>query len=169
MTIYRMTREEWAAIAEPVQAWFDGLCEPNPGGVACAGFAIKVNRWEMSWGVDESGRALVGRGAGMTNNVAEYQAALMALREIYRSGWRGAVVLRGDSQLVVKQFNGEYGCGAPLLIPLLARLRKAAECFSLLTLEWVPREQNELADRESRRAYVQATGHEPPVRERVKR
>lgn len=103
----------------------------------------------------------------MTNNVAEYQAALCALRAIYKAGWRGAVILRGDSQLVCRHYSGRYECRADLLVPLLAQLRKAATCFSSLTLEWVPREQNESADEQSRLAYKEVTGRMPP--ERVKR
>jgi hypothetical protein len=53
-----------------------------------------------------------------------------------------------------------------LLAPLLAQLRKAAGFFGSLTLEWVPREDNQQADAESRAAYMDVTGHEPPDRAR---
>jgi probable phosphoglycerate mutase len=96
------------------------------------------------------------RGAGATNNVVEYNAALDALRAVYRTGWRGPVVLRTDSQLVVKQYNGAYGCYKPVLQELLAQLRRASEHFESLTLEWIPREQNARADALSRRAYQEA-------------
>lgn len=151
----------------PVVAYFDGLTEPNPGGTACGGFVVVPHASEAAWTIPLEGSACFGSGEGMTNNVAEYQAALVALRAIYRAGWRGAVILRGDSQLVCRQYSGQYACNAPLLVPLLARLHKAGECFASLRLEWVPREENEMADLESRRAYREATGREAPVRVKV--
>ena len=138
-------------------AYFDGLCEPNPSGHACGGWVVEGRE-------DLAGGEYLGHGSGCTNNAAEYQAALSVLRRIYRTGWRGPVVLRGDSQLVVRQYTGEYGCNAEGLIPLLAQLRKAATFFSALTLEWVTREENEAADQQSRRAYKDQTGREAPVR-----
>jgi ribonuclease HI len=70
------------------------------------------------------------KGAGATNNVAEYNAAIDCLREIYKLGWRGDITLYGDSQLVARQYSGEYRCKAPLIIPLLAKLKEAATFFS---------------------------------------
>ncbi len=56
----------------------DGLCEPvNPGGIATYGYVIR----------DESGSLIakksgvVGKGAGMSNNVAEYAALCLFLFE----------------------------------------------------------------------------------------
>jgi probable phosphoglycerate mutase len=95
-------------------------------------------------------------GASATNNMAEYNAALDALRAIDRTGWRGPVVPRTDSQLVVKQYNGAYGCHKPQLQALLAQLRHAAGSFESVTLEWIAREQNQVADRLSRRACHEA-------------
>jgi ribonuclease HI len=103
------------------------------------------------------GRCYV-HGTGATNNVAEYNAALDALRVIYRTGWHGPVVLRTDSQLVVKQFNGDYGCYKPELQELLARLRRAATHFKRVTLEWVSREHNGAADALARRGLDSALG-----------
>lgn len=150
---------------DPVIAYFDGLCEPNPGGWGCGGFIIEPHPGLA--GRPLAGRQCFGRGPGVTNNTAEFGAALMALEAIWKAGYRGPVVLRGDSQLVVRQFTGRYQCAAPLLVPLLARLRKAGEAFASLELEWVGREQNEAADAESRAAYREATGREPPVRSKA--
>jgi ribonuclease HI len=154
-------------MSDPVIAYFDGLCEPNPGGIACGGFVILPH--EATGGEPIAGHRCFGRGEGMTNNTAEYGSALMALETLWRAGYRGAVLLRGDSQLVVRQFTGQYGCSAPLLIPLLARLRKAGESFGGLDLQWVFRGENEAADAESRAAYREVTGREPPVRARARR
>lgn len=141
---------------EPVVGYFDGLCEwsngkRNPGGLACGGWIV--------FPCPAFPRGLRGNdvycdGDGATNNVAEYQAALSLLNEIYHH-WTGDVIIRGDSKLVVCQFSGKWACNAPLLVPLLARLQRAKLAFKSLTLEWIPREQNEHADAESRIAYNQ--------------
>ena len=151
----------------PVIAHFDGLTEPNPCGWACGGYVILPHDTYRPSLI--GGGACFGRGDGMTNNVAEYRAALLVLVQLWRDGWRGPVLLRGDSQLVVRQYSGDYACNAPLLVPLLGRLRDAGTQFAGLTLEWVPREQNEAADEQSRLAYRDATGRDAPVRAKAAR
>jgi probable phosphoglycerate mutase len=99
-----------------------------------------------------------------TNNIAEYLAAIECLRQIYRLPWRGPVVLRGDSQLVVHQYNGIWRCNSSHLLRLLKHLKTAAGDFPSVNLAWVPREQNQLADAQARQAYRHATGQEPPTR-----
>jgi ribonuclease HI len=141
----------------PVIAYCDGCCEPiNPGGYACGGVDVAPHHHApgLEQGLQLS-RCYV-HGVGATNNVAEYNAALDALRTIYRVGWRGPIVLRTDSLLVVKQYTSEYGCYKLELQELLAQLRRASDHFESLTLEWVPRESNVRADALSRRAYAQA-------------
>jgi ribonuclease HI len=91
-----------------------------------------------------------------SNNAAEYEAVLVALRLLYRMGWRGAVLIRSDSQLVVKQYNGEYGCYEPTLVELLEKLRRTAGFFDDLALEWVSRERNGAADALTRRGLESA-------------
>src|SRR5947209_17942715 len=42
-----------------------------------------------------------------TNNVAEYQALITALKEAHKIGAR-KILIRGDSELIIKQMRGEY-------------------------------------------------------------
>lgn len=144
----------------PLVAYCDGLCEPNPTGEMCGGYVV-VGNTKVPASV---GGAYFGKGYEATNNRAEYEAALLVLRVIYRAGWRGDVLLRGDSQLMVKQYRGEYACNAPRLQALLTKLRHAGTFFSDLTLEWIPRTENEAADEQSRLAYKEVTGRMPPER-----
>jgi ribonuclease HI len=83
--------------------------------------------------------------------VAEYQGVLVGLRVLYRAGWRGQVTICSDSQLVVRQFAGEWGCYEPALLEFLEKLRHAATFFDGLALEWVRRERNNAADALARR------------------
>jgi hypothetical protein len=68
------------------------------------------------------------------------------------------IVVRGDSELVVKQLKGEYKVKSPLLAPLYRKLKEMASQFSSLTFEWVPRERNREADRLTNLAYADYTG-----------
>lgn len=147
----------------PLIVYFDGLCEPvNPGGYACGGYYVAPHPFFMNTAY--SGHRCFGYGKGFTNNVAEYAAALLALENVWRQGRRGRVILRGDSKIVCNQFNGTWRCESPLLKPLLNRLIKAQSTFDGLKLQWVEREHNQEADHESRIAYREATGREPPER-----
>jgi ribonuclease H / adenosylcobalamin/alpha-ribazole phosphatase len=94
--------------------------------------------------------------APWSNNAAEYEAVLVALRVLYRMRWRGAVLIRSDSQLVVKQYNGDYGCYEPALVELLEKLRRGAGFFENVALEWVPRGRNGAADALARRGLEAA-------------
>ena len=142
----------------PVLAYFDGLCEPrNPGGYACGGWCIEPHPDYDAFAGRKVGGSFYLHGAGATNNVAEYRAAIEALEAIHDAGYHGEVRLHGDSQLVVRQFNQEWRCNKPELQELLTTLHSATTQFSSVTLVWVPRDQNVNADEQSRVAYRRAT------------
>jgi probable phosphoglycerate mutase len=81
-----------------------------------------------------------------TNNVAEYNGLLAALRWAIEHGCRRLHV-RADSELLVKQMRGEYKVKHPGLQPLAARARLLAMELGRVTFEHVRREQNKDADR----------------------
>lgn len=148
------TQDNAAPAQSAVVVYFDGLCEPtNPSGYGCGGWYAPAHP-ALPAHEGLSGHRCYGHGEGLTNNVAEYNAALDALRALYRTGYRGAVELRGDSKLVVEQYAGRWACNAPALQGLLTHLRRAAEHFASVVLIWLPREQNAAADALSRRAYA---------------
>ncbi|MEJ2776363.1 ribonuclease HI [Sulfolobaceae archaeon RB850M] len=132
-----------------ILGYFDGLCEPkNPGGIATFGYVIFL----------EDGRTVKGYGLASkpyspdsTNNVAEYTGLICLLEEMKRLNIRNPLI-RGDSQLVVRQLKGEYKVKSKRILPLYVR---ATELLNELggKVEWVPREQNKLADELSRVAY----------------
>ncbi|MCI0485016.1 MAG: ribonuclease HI family protein [Blastocatellia bacterium] len=130
----------------------DGLCEPrNPGGFACWGWvALSSDNEEIA-----SSRGCIGQGEGMTNNVAEYRAVIEALDWAARNSSVRTVEVFTDSQLVVRQINGQWACRAANLLPLLEQARTLME-QTRATLRWIPREQNERADRLTRIAYKEA-------------
>jgi ribonuclease HI len=142
----------------PVIAHVDGCVGPgaNPGALAGAGVCIVPHAGVcgLEHGLHVA-HPCTGR-AQWSNNAAEYEAALTALRVLYRLGWRGPVVIRSDSQLLVRQFNREYGCHEPVLVELLEKLYHAATFFDELVLEWVPRVRNGAADALARRGLESA-------------
>lgn len=136
--------------------YFDGACEPtNPGGWATWGWVA------IKHGVEVARNAgCVGHGAGMTNNVAEYHGLLEALRWLAKREVRQGVIIRGDSQLVIRQVSGEWACKSAHLQPLCAEASQLAAQLGV-TLEWVPRAQNSRADQLSYVAYAEARKGQP--------
>jgi ribonuclease HI len=86
-----------------------------------------------------------------TNNFAEYEAVILAfeaLSKIVPASKRAKteVVVKLDSELVVKQMNKVYKIKHPAMKEQSARLAHAASAFGKVTFTHVPREQNGDAD-----------------------
>ena len=132
-----------------IEVWTDGLCEPiNPGGTGCAGYVIKKNGK-----VVEKGSESLGASKDMTNNVAEYSALIRALQAIKKLGLdKEKILFRSDSKLLVSQMKGEWKVKGARIVPLhgeAAELTKGLD----VDFQWIPREENEEADRLCRLAY----------------
>jgi len=80
-----------------------------------------------------------------TNNVAEYRAVIEGLKAARAVGAR-RVVLRADSQLVIRQLEGRYRVKQPHLRPLFDEARALLEEFPEVELTHVRREDNTDAD-----------------------
>src|SRR3954467_819606 len=78
-----------------------------------------------------------------TNNTAEYEGLLAGLRIAADLGIK-MLIVRGDSQLVVRQVNKSYQ--SPLMEAYIDKVRKLEEHFVGLQMEHVPRAQNDIAD-----------------------
>ncbi|MCS7104861.1 MAG: ribonuclease HI family protein [Thermofilaceae archaeon] len=132
--------------------YFDGLCEPvNPGGIAAYGFVIYRDGKLLSARGGVLGAGFFGD--DVTNNVAEYTALIKALEWLVENGLSGdELVVRGDSQLVLKQLKGEYTVKSKRITPLYQKVTELLKLFPKVTLEWVPRQLNAKADSLSREA-----------------
>ena len=86
-----------------------------------------------------------------TNNTAKYEGLLAGLRIVADLGIRKLIV-RGDSQLVVRQVNKDYQ--SPLMEAYVDEVRKLEERFDGLQMEHVPRVENSIADDLSKRAAL---------------
>lgn len=138
-----------------IKIYFDGACEPvNPGGTASWGFIIKGEDGKNI--VVKSG--IVGKGVGMTNNVAEYHGLIAALKTLEEFNKDETVEIRGDSKLVICHITKEWGWlpagyhwmphrKAPhlkkLLDEVLNLVEKRKGGFKAI---WIPREENEECD-----------------------
>lgn len=76
----------------------------------------------------------------VTNNVGEYWAVILALKEAERLKLEQVEVLT-DSMLVVNQVNGAWGCRKEHLLPLRDRIRELAQKLQA-SINWVRREEN---------------------------
>lgn len=134
---------------------FDGACEPtNPGGVATWGYVVH--------GPDDfyyESYAVIGEGEGMTNNIAEYTALLEAIKYGKTCLNNNDFILRGDSKLVINQVSGLWKLKSENLRELYTLCMDMLEALrdrgTKVELEWVPREQNEEADEQSKKAYLE--------------
>ncbi len=91
-----------------------------------------------------------------TNNVAEYQGLLAALRWAREVGARELLV-HADSELLVHQMNGRYKVRAPHLQPLHGEARRLAAGLARFRIEHVPRAENKDADRLANKAMDEGT------------
>jgi ribonuclease HI len=90
-----------------------------------------------------------------TNNMAEYEALIFSLSAALSLGIRQLLV-KGDSQLIIKQVHEECSCNEPRLAAYLLHVRKLEKEFTALELQHVPRADNSVADELSVRASTWA-------------
>jgi ribonuclease HI len=80
-----------------------------------------------------------------TNNVAEYEALMLGLKLLKKVGAK-QIMVRGDSELIIKQIKGEYAAKHPRLRAYRNVVLDALKCFNEVDLQVMPRGQNILAD-----------------------
>ncbi len=128
---------------EALRIHVDGASRGNPGE---AGFGVHVST--------PDGRTvaeLYGHLGRATNNVAEYQGLLHALRWAFARG-AGAVEIFSDSELLVRQMAGRYRVKNPGLQPLYREASALMARFQHIRITHVPREENREADALANRA-----------------
>jgi ribonuclease HI len=144
-------------MAETISASFDGDCEPgNPGGYMGLGWVIDGHPYHEC----------IPAACQNTSNVAEYLALSKVLEYAIQAG-ATTLMVTGDSLLIIYQLNGVFAVQSWSLEPyylvarkLLNRLRTSG---CVVTLMWVPCEQNTDADNASHDALTEH-GIEPARR-----
>ena len=115
----------------------DGGARGNPGPAAAA-YVLET----------EDGTVLEARGETIgvaTNNVAEYRALVAGLEKALERGVDEVDVV-SDSELVVKQMNGEYRVKNTALVELSLEAARLARQIGKVRYRAVRRAENELAD-----------------------
>jgi ribonuclease HI len=115
----------------------DGTSRGNPG-PAAIGATIK----------DDQGRILasISQAIGWaTNNQAEYRAVIAALKKAIKLGASWANIYL-DSELVVKQLNGQYRVRNRSLKPLYHRAKQLQGLLRGSVVNHIPRCENSEAD-----------------------
>jgi ribonuclease HI len=115
----------------------DGGSRGNPGPAAAA-YVLET----------DDGTVLEARGEAIgvaTNNVAEYRALVAGLEKALERGLDEVEVV-SDSELLVKQMNGEYRVKNAALVELSLDAARLARQIGRVRYRAVRRTENELAD-----------------------
>ena len=124
-------------------AWFDGATKESNPGLRGIGGVLKGPAGERIEISEEIGQG--------TNNEAEY-AALMAVLDAAVEAKVENLIVHGDSQLVVRQVNGEWFIKAKELVPMCKTVLELKGQIPNVTIRWIPREENSEADALSKKA-----------------
>ena len=123
---------------EKIVAFVDGASRGNPGPAAAA-FVLK----------DSAGNRVQAKAFFLgrtTNNVAEYTALVKALEAAKQLGTEELAVF-SDSELLVKQVNGDYKVKSEQIRPLCRQAVDLLAEFKNWTVQHIMREQNKEADK----------------------
>jgi len=116
----------------------DGGARGNPGPAAAA-YVLETDDGTV---LDAHGEAI----GTATNNVAEYRALVAGLAKAAELGVSEIEVV-SDSELLVKQMNGEYRVKSAALVELSLEAAHLARQIGRVRYRAVRRAENELADR----------------------
>lgn len=114
-----------------IRVFSDGASRGNPGPAAIA-YAI----FDDTGTLIESGAQTIGQA---TNNDAEYQALLLAMERARRLGTESVEFLL-DSELVVKQVNGQYRARDGRMMVYLERVHSMLSSFKGMRITHIHRE-----------------------------
>ena len=116
----------------------DGGARGNPGP---AGAGVVIRTADDNTTIHASGKFL----GKATNNIAEYSALLAGMEAAAKLNATELEIL-SDSELLVKQMNGEYRVKNEGLRPLFERANVLIGQFNSCTIKHIGREENTVAD-----------------------
>jgi ribonuclease HI len=127
---------------EKIIIYCDGGARGNPGPAAAA-FIIKLENQEKYYS-EYLGET--------TNNEAEYQAIIFALKKIKhlignKKAKQSIIEIRSDSELITKQLNGENKIKEKNLQELFITVWNLKQDFKKVSFIYIPREENKEADK----------------------
>lgn len=116
--------------------FFDGCSKGNPGR-AGAGFILYCGEKVIT-------KKALFVGMRETNNVAEYMGMIHGMREA--SKFTKDLIVKGDSQLVIRQMTGKYAVKHPRMLKLYEEAKSLEKDFEHVEYEHILRGLNKEAD-----------------------
>ncbi len=123
-------------MANPMILFCDGASRGNPGPGAY-GFVL----YQDALVVFEEGQCL----GEVTNNIAEYRAMIRGLEAALKHGATD-IIVKSDSELMVRQLNGIYKVKTPHILTLFQEAQALLRKFSSTKIQHIRREENRRAD-----------------------
>jgi ribonuclease HI len=115
---------------------FDGSSYGKCGGIGILLISLRGEMFEFAIPIQPT----------VINNQAEYEALLRGLQYL-KEARAISVEIYGDSELVVKQLNGQYECRSDILRNYYEECKEILKSFQFIILQHIPREHNEEANR----------------------
>lgn len=127
---------------EYAELFSDGACRGNGkrSSISGAGAVLFDQNQEV---IKEIRKYL---GDGLTNNIAEYKALILGLKEAVKLGIK-IISVHVDSKLVCEQVRGNYKIRKPHLLTLCDQVKILVKQFDKFKIDYIPRAQNTYADR----------------------
>lgn len=126
--------------------YFDGCCKGNPG-PGGAGSVLYKNEQEIWYDCMFVGEKV-------TNNIAEYSGLLMGLQFATKQSNIKNLIIKGDSQLVIKQMRGEYKVNSENIKELFKKAKEYEKMFESVQYLHVYRKDNKRADELSNKGLL---------------
>lgn len=120
-----------------IKLFSDGGARGNPGPAAIGAIGFN-NDTELFRIHQKIGNA--------TNNIAEYKALIAGLKKLIESRQNNIVECNLDSELIVKQLNGQYKVKNSALKQLFMQVNDLKKQFNQIFFHHIVREKNKIAD-----------------------
>ena len=128
-------------------AYFAGAYEQVNGGGYTAYGAIIAQDGKQIWQCSELFYPGQGKEHEISCNVAEYCGLIAVLQYLLHIGAQNErIMVYGDSQLVIQQMFGQWKIKSGIYVPYALKAKELRQTFSNLSGQWIPREQNTIAD-----------------------
>jgi ribonuclease HI len=140
-----------------IKCFFDGACEPiNPGGTAAYG-AVIIKDGHRIWEQSKIFYPKKGCEKETSNNLAKYSGFKAILDYLLASGLQlEPIEILGDSNLLIQQMFGRWKIRSGYYVPIALACRDLLKQFPQIRGQWIPREENSIADELSKAQLVKA-------------
>lgn len=133
-----------------IEAYFNGVCDPNPGGVIGYG-AVIFNDKEVIYEISKKIQLLP---INSTNNVAAYISLIALLNYLKCKNFNeNEIKIMGDSKLVINQMNNTWAIKDGVYKKYANLALERIKDFSDIQFSWIKGIENGKAQFLARNAY----------------